>query len=226
MDTSDTVQTRRKTPRRKLSPEAKQLLKGKLPIIIGTTPNRAICRLVFSIPLWYSIWLVFSLELTKKASMPTLKRCHIATTEAEYLARLMQKHAGDCTVRDYNAWNSQQLLIHVYFKLSFLFPSADGTRQAQLSANDRDTTEKEMLCSTRLKRASSPQSARTDRTATNRMMNTHYNYCHQFSKLVTLHTCTDQRTTYTSQLLLLQGYHENENIYIVFCFSTTKIVLI
>ena len=33
MDTSDTVQTRRKTPRRKLSPEAKQLLKGKLPIL-------------------------------------------------------------------------------------------------------------------------------------------------------------------------------------------------
>ena len=30
--------------------------------------------------------------------MPTLKRCHIATTEAEYLAKLMQKHAGDCTV--------------------------------------------------------------------------------------------------------------------------------
>lgn len=30
--------------------------------------------------------------------MPTLKRCHIAATEAEYLAKLMQKHGGDCKV--------------------------------------------------------------------------------------------------------------------------------
>lgn len=37
-------------------------------------------------------------ELTKKAAMPTLKRCHIAATEAEYLAKLMQKHGGDCKV--------------------------------------------------------------------------------------------------------------------------------
>ena len=30
--------------------------------------------------------------------MPTLKRCHIAATEAEYLAKLMQKHGSDCKV--------------------------------------------------------------------------------------------------------------------------------
>ena len=50
------------------------------------------------------------------------------------------------------------------------FLLADGARQVKLSTNDGGSVEKEMLCSTQLKRASSSQSARTDWTATIRIM--------------------------------------------------------